>query len=51
MDNIEVWSEFWKYTLIVVLAVFAGLAIAVAIGGFFDVKSLFRTIDEQHKND
>ena len=42
------WIDFWTYVLIVAVAVFAGLAVVVSIGGFFDIKRLFRSIDAQH---
>lgn len=44
----EAWTTFWGWFLIFVLGVFGLLAIVITIGGFFDVKALFRTIDEQH---
>lgn len=42
------WIVFWTLVLILGLGVFAGLAIVVSIGGFFDIKSLFKSIEEQH---
>ena len=42
------WITFWSGLLIASVAVFAVLAIAVTIGGFFDVRSLLRSIDAQH---
>ena len=47
----DVWATFWGWLLAAVLVIFALLAVAVAIGGFFDVKALFETIDEQHQED
>ena len=41
------WLGFWTVLLIAALAVFAGLAIAVAIGGLFDIRSMFRAIAAQ----
>ena len=48
MESVSAWATFWGWTLVITLAVFALLAVVVAIGGFFDVRELFRTIDEQH---
>ena len=45
----EGWIIFWKWMLIVVVIIFAVVSVAVAIGGFFDVKALFKNIDEQHR--
>jgi hypothetical protein len=41
------WLGFWTVLLIAALAVFAGLAIAVTIGGLFDIRSMFRAIAAQ----
>ena len=38
-------------TLVVGLAVFAGMAVWVTIGGARDIKRLFKRLDEQHKQD
>ncbi|MFH1613906.1 MAG: hypothetical protein ABIG61_02325 [Planctomycetota bacterium] len=43
------WIVVWTVLLIIGLAVFAVLAVVVTIGGFFDVRSLFRKIDKQHE--
>ncbi len=40
---------FWGVQLLIGMLIFAGVAVAVAIGGFFDIKSLFRSIDLQHR--
>lgn len=47
----DAWATFWGWFLVIVLAVFALLAIAVAVGGFFDVKALFSSIDKKHDED
>lgn len=44
----QFWIEFWTWLLIVAVVLFAGLAVVVSIGGFFDVKRLFRSIDAKH---
>ena len=43
------WMWFWTGLLVVGLGVYAGLAVAVAVGGIFDIRSMFRSLDEQHK--
>ena len=45
------WTTFWGWLLVVVLVIFAGLWFAIAIGGFFDIKAMLTTIDDQHKPD
>jgi len=45
MDN---WLTMWKLLLIVAFALFGGLAIAVAVGGFADIRKMFKSVDEQH---
>jgi hypothetical protein len=42
------WTIFWAALLAVALTIFAGLAVVVTIGGFFDVRTLLRTIDRKH---
>ena len=46
----ETWVTFWGWLLVVVLIIYASLAIAVTIGGFFDVKGMLTTIDDQHQH-
>ena len=43
------WILFWKLLLIAVVVIFAGVSLAVAIGGFFDVKAMFKNLDEEHE--
>ena len=42
------WIDFWTFLLVAALVVFVGLAIVVTIGGFFDIKALFRSIETKH---
>jgi len=46
---IDGWITFWGWVLIVTLGIFTGLAIAVTIGGFFDIRALLNKMDEQHR--
>jgi len=42
------WINFWTCVLIAALAFFAVLAVVVTIGGAFDIKKLFRSMDAKH---
>lgn len=41
------WINFWTIFFIVSLALFAGMAIVVSIGGFFNIRSLFKSLTER----
>ena len=43
------WVSLWGWLLVVVIVMFAGLVIVIAIGGLRDIRDLFRTIDAQHE--
>ena len=45
------WIWLWKIVLIGALALFGCMAVGVTIGGYFDVKRLFRTISESHREE
>lgn len=45
------WPNFWMWFLLLGLVLFFALAVVVAIGGFFDIRALFKTIREQHERD
>ncbi len=45
------WIVLWKIVLIGSLVLFAGLAIWVGIGGYFDIKRLFARIAESHEQE
>jgi hypothetical protein len=46
---LEFWIILWKIVLIGALLLFGGMAVWVTIGGFFDIKRLFRRIAESHE--
>ena len=46
--SLENWMLLWKIVLIGGIGLFAVLAILVSIGGFFNVRRLFKTLHEQH---
>lgn len=45
----DMWATFWGWLLVIVLVVYALLAIVITIGGFFDVREMLSTMNEQHK--
>ena len=42
------WIILWKVVLIAGMAVFAGMAVWVTIGGVRDIKRLFARLDREH---
>ena len=44
------WVNFWTGFFFLSLAVFTGLAIAVAIGGYFNIRSLFKSLKAEHED-
>ena len=38
------WINLWTIFFVVSLVLFAGLAIVVTIGGFFNIRSLFKNL-------
>ena len=42
------WETWWYYVIVVALCTYFGLAVVIAIGGFFDVKKMFRRLSEAH---
>ena len=49
--RMDAWTTFWGWLLVTVLVVYSVLAITITIGGFFDVKGMLTTMDDQHKQD
>ena len=41
------WINFWTAFFIISLILFAGLAVVVTIGGFFNIRSLFKNLSRQ----
>ncbi len=46
--SVASWTILWKTVFFVGVGLFAVLAVAVTIGGFFDIRRLFRSLHEQH---
>jgi hypothetical protein len=40
----DFWTFFWPAFFLVSLVLFAALAIVVTIGGFFNIRSLFKSL-------
>ena len=45
------WATFWQWVIIVALSTYFGLGVVIAIGGFFDVKKMFRRLNELHREE
>ena len=40
------WVKIWSFFFFLSLTLFAGLAVVVTIGGFFNIRSLFKDLTE-----
>jgi hypothetical protein len=45
------WSTFWAVLFAVVLGLYAILAVYISIGGFKDIKDMFRNLDKKRQGD
>jgi len=45
MDGID-WVKIWSFFFFLSLTVFTALAVVVTIGGFFNIRSLFKDLSE-----
>ena len=45
------WIDFWTIFFYVSLAIFACLAVVVSIGGFFNIRSLFKSLSNRGEQD
>lgn len=43
------WGTFWWWVVTAALATYFGLALVIAVGGFFDVRKMFRRLNEMHR--
>ena len=43
----DVWIKIWTFFFFASLAIFAILMVVVSIGGFFDIKSLFKSLNAE----
>lgn len=44
------WVSIWGIMIVAAFGTFAVLAIAVTVGGIFDIFAMFRTLNMQHKH-
>jgi len=44
------WIDFWGALLVVTLVIYALMVIYVSIGGFRDIKRMFRTLSGDREN-
>ncbi len=47
----DFWISLWTIFFFASLAAFAGLAVVVSIGGFFNIRSLFKSLSEHAGQD
>ena len=40
------WINLWTLFFLISLALFGGLAVIVSVGGFFDIRALFKTLTD-----
>ncbi|MCK5271361.1 MAG: hypothetical protein KAJ52_02245 [Sedimentisphaerales bacterium] len=45
----DFWIKFWSVFFFISLAAFTALAVSVTIGGYFNIRSMFRQLSSQHK--
>ena len=45
MDSID-WVKIWSFFFFLSLTLFTGLAVVVTIGGYFNIRSLFKDLSE-----
>lgn len=45
----DFWIKFWSVFFFISLAAFTGLAVSVTIGGYFNIRSMFRQLSSQHE--
>jgi len=43
----DFWINFWTFFFFAALVLFAVLAVVVTIGGFFNIRSLFKTLTKR----
>ncbi len=47
----DFWIKFWSFFFFASLAVFAVLAVVVTIGGFYNIRSLFKSLTNRADQD
>ncbi len=44
----DFWIKFWTYFFIASIVLFSGLAVVVAIGGFFNIRTMFKDMAKRN---
>ena len=44
----DFWVWFWGSIFTVTLVLYAGLVLVIAVGGWKDIRAMFRNLDQQH---
>ena len=47
----ETWTTIWTVVFVATIVVFAGMAVWVTIGGFQDLKAMFRDLKADREQD
>lgn len=47
----DFWINLWSIFFLASLVIFASLAVVVSIGGFFDIRSLFKSLTDRAGQD
>ena len=47
----NLWINFWSFFFFVSLGIFAVLAVVVTIGGFYNIRSLFKSLTNRVEQD
>ena len=47
----DCWIKFWTFFFYLSLTVFTLMAISVTIGGFFNIRSLFKNLKAEHEDE
>ncbi|MEA3224351.1 MAG: hypothetical protein U9Q07_00240 [Planctomycetota bacterium] len=47
----DFWISLWEIFFFASLAVFSVLAVVVSIGGFFNIRSLFKSLSDRSEQD
>jgi hypothetical protein len=45
----QFWQTLWKLTFFIGVGLFSIMAVWVSVQGARDIKSLFKTLDEEHR--
>lgn len=43
------WETFWYVVICTAITAYFGLGVILVVGGFFDVRKMFRRLEDAHK--